>query len=138
MFSFTHFNYGARFLVLTGEDWLDTSLELSTAFPSRMRDASQPHRTSVSYTPQRAHQTMMTRGIDNRQRMKAARAPMMESLSMDAGTVMMDVDVAVAEVEVSSTGDLGAAVVFTLPHKHSILTGREKASLLSIHAILMC
>jgi hypothetical protein len=84
---------------------------------------------------------MMTRGIDNnRQRMKAARAPMMESLSMDAGTVMMDMDVdmAVAEVEVSSTGDLGAAVVFTLPHKHSILTGREKASLLSIHTLSMC
>lgn len=54
---------------------------------------------------------------------------MQESMSADVAGMapeMMNYDMAVAEAEVSSTGDLSAAVVFSLPHKHTILTGKEK------------
>lgn len=116
----------------TGEDWLNTKLQLLTSYPTRLIEAPHPPRTSVSYNPPA---TVMYTGLNKMARsresaphvMKKRATPMvMEMASADSVMTARDMDMEVMDAEVHRSGDLGATATFTLPHKHSIYSGREK------------
>ncbi|CAE7355882.1 unnamed protein product, partial [Symbiodinium microadriaticum] len=107
------------------EDWEDAKLELSTALPSRLIEAPHPRRSSVTFMPPPQIYQTQTRSRSSNMMMKMSGAEATGGMAAPA-EMEMDVSMEGQAAEVVSMGDLGVAVVFALPHRHSIASGRDK------------